>query len=77
MHYYVLGENLKRLRKKRGLTQKAFGHCFGLSKAVDSKYEHGMGHPEYDVLIRIAQFFGVTTDALWVSKEAKASMLRA
>lgn len=64
MYYYVLGENLKKLRKKRGLTQKAFGDRFGLSKAVVSKYENGMGHPDYDVLIRIAQFFGVTTDEL-------------
>lgn len=46
------------------MTQKDFGARVGLSKAVVSKYENGMGYPAFDVLIRIAQFFGVTTDYL-------------
>lgn len=35
-----------------------------LSKAVVSKYENGLGYPTFDVLIRIAAYFGVTTDYL-------------
>jgi len=58
------GENLKRLRKGRNLTQQELGASIGLSKAVVSKYENGMGFPTFDVLIRIAQFFGVSTDYL-------------
>jgi len=44
------------------LTQKELGDQVGLSKAVVSKYENGIGYPSYDVLIRIAQFFNVSTD---------------
>ena len=58
------GENFKKLRKCRNLTQKEMGAKIGLSKAVVSKYENGMGYPTYDVLIRIAQYLGVTTDYL-------------
>lgn len=58
------GENFKKLRKSRNITQKKLGARIGLSKAVVSKYENGMGYPTYDVLIRIAQYFGVTTDYL-------------
>ena len=58
------GENFKKLRKSRNITQKELGAKIGLSKAVVSKYENGMGYPTYDVLIRIAQYFGVTTDYL-------------
>ena len=58
------GENFKKLRKSRNLTQKEMGAKIGLSKAVVSKYENGIGYPTYDVLIRIAQYFGVTTDYL-------------
>ena len=64
MFYSEFGENLKKLRTSRNLTQKEFGSFVGLSKAVVSKYETGMGYPTYDVLIRIAVFFGVTTDYL-------------
>ena len=64
MNYSDFGENLKHLRKGRELTQKDFGAKVGLSKAVVSKYENGMGYPSFDVLVRIAQYFGVTSDDL-------------
>lgn len=64
VYYCEFGENLKKLRTARSLTQKDFGSHVGLSKAVVSKYENGLGYPTFDVLIRIASFFGVTTDYL-------------
>lgn len=64
MHYSDFGETLKRLRKSRELSQKELGSKVGLSKAVISKYETGMGYPSFDVLVRIARYFGVTTDYL-------------
>lgn len=64
MNLSDFGDNLKHLRKSRGLTQKDFGARVGLSKAVVSKYESGMGYPSLDVLARIALYFGVTTDYL-------------
>lgn len=62
MYFSDFGENLRHLRKSHHLTQKDFGAKVGLTKAVVSKYENGMGYPSYDVLVRIAQYFGVTTD---------------
>ncbi len=62
MYYVEFGENLKKLRTARGLTQKEFGERVGLSKAVVSKYENAMGYPSLDTLIKIAAYFGVTTD---------------
>lgn len=64
MNYSEFGDNLRQLRKNRELTQKDFGDKIGLSKAVVSKYENGMGYPSFDMLVRIAQYFGVTTDYL-------------
>lgn len=71
MFYSEFGDNLKKLRTSRNLTQKEFGAHVGLSKAVVSKYETGMGYPAYDVLIRIAVFFGVTTDYLLGAPNSK------
>ena len=64
MNYCDFGGTLKQLRKNRNLTQKELGLKIGLSKAVISKYETGMGYPTFDVLIQIARYFGVTTDYL-------------
>jgi len=46
------------------MTQQELGAHIGLSKAVISKYEVGMGYPSFDILIRFAKFFGVSTDYL-------------
>ena len=62
MTYCDFGIILRELRKTRNLTQSELGMTLGLSKAVISKYENGLGYPGFDVLIRIADFFGVTTD---------------
>lgn len=64
MTFCDFGTNLKQLRKNHNLTQSEFGSRIGLSKAVVSKYETGMGYPTFDVLIKIADFFGVSTDYL-------------
>ncbi|MBD5081058.1 MAG: helix-turn-helix transcriptional regulator [Ruminococcaceae bacterium] len=64
MSYYDFGEILRSLRKQSGLTQSELGRRVGLSKAVVSKYENGMGYPTFGTLIRIAKFFSVTTDYL-------------
>lgn len=64
MNICDFGSVLKHLRKSHNLTQVELGQRIGLSKAVVSKYENGMGYPTFDVLIQIADFFGVTTDYL-------------
>lgn len=72
MNYCNFSEILKNLRKTNGLTQKELGEHVGLSKAVVSKYENGMGYPTFDTLIRIAKYFGVTTDYLLGVEAASA-----
>lgn len=64
MNICDFGSVLKQLRKSRNLTQEELGCKVRLSKAVVSKYENGMGYPNYDTLIHLATFFGVTTDYL-------------
>ena len=64
MNVCDFGAILKKLRKRNNLTQSELGSRVGLSKAVVSKYENGLGYPTFDVLIRLADYFGVTTDYL-------------
>ena len=64
MNFCDFGAILKHLRKSHNLTQESLGVSLGLSKAVVSKYENGLGYPTFDVLIKIADYFGVTTDYL-------------
>lgn len=59
-----LGERLRELRKKQGLTQVQVAERLGISKAVVSSYEAASRYPSYDVLIKLATLYGVTTDYL-------------
>ncbi|MBD5103388.1 MAG: helix-turn-helix transcriptional regulator [Ruminococcaceae bacterium] len=71
MSYYDFGDILKTLRKNNGLTQSELGRHVGLSKAVVSKYETGIGYHNFETLIRIAKYFGVTTDYLLGEEKGK------
>lgn len=58
------GIRLKTLRKGRHLTQQQLADRLGVAKSVVSYYETGDRFPSYDVLIKIARTFHVTTDYL-------------
>ena len=59
-----MGKKIKSLRLEKDLTQAEVAHRIGVSKAMISSYELEQRSPSYDVLIKIATFFGVTTDYL-------------
>ncbi len=58
------GEKLKQLRKREHLTQKQLAERIGVAKSIISYYESGHRYPSYDVLVKIARVFHVTTDYL-------------
>lgn len=58
------GNRLKTLRLKANMTQDQLAKKLGLTKSVISAYETDLRLPSYDVLIRIAKIYGVSTDFL-------------
>ena len=58
------GNRLKTLRIKKKHTQQQLADLLGLTKSVISAYENGLRYPAYDVLIKIARIFKVSTDYL-------------
>lgn len=64
MYFIDFGTKLKKLRHEKHLTQTELGNLVGASKALISKYENDLSYPSYDILIKIAKYFGVTTDYL-------------
>ena len=57
----TFAEKLKSLRKSQKLTQQELADRLGVAKSVVSYYESGDRFPSYDVLIKIAHRFHVTT----------------
>ena len=60
----ILGNRIKELRKKRGLTQNAFAEELHVSFQAVSNWERGIAPPELENLINIAAYFGVLVDDL-------------
>lgn len=60
----MLGQTIRKLRQERGINQEDLGHAVGVSKQSVSNWENENIMPSIDLLIRLSDFFGVSTDAL-------------
>lgn len=58
----TLNENIKKLRVARGLNQVEFAKNLGVSKQCVSNWENDNVMPSIEMLVKIADFFNVTTD---------------
>lgn len=54
--------NLRRLRRERGLTQISLQMKTGIEQSLLSKYETGERIPPTDALLILADFYGVSID---------------
>lgn len=55
---------IKKLRKEKALTQKELSEILGLDQTTVSKWELGKAIPDSAMLIRLSDFFDVSTDYL-------------
>ena len=61
---FSLNENIKRLRTKAGLNQVEFAKKMGVTKQCVSNWENDNVVPSVEMLVKLADFFKVTTDFL-------------
>lgn len=71
----TFGENLKKFRNARALTQAEFGDKVQLSRSQISNLETNFNEPDLDSLDRIASFFDISVDTLMVgnSRQVKST----
>lgn len=55
---------LRELRKKCGLTMKELGIEIGVAESTISQYETGKRQPDYETLLKLSEYFGVSVDYL-------------
>lgn len=59
-----IGNKIKKLRKKKGLTQEQLAENIGVSFQAVSKWENNIALPDITLIPVIANFFGVSTDEI-------------
>lgn len=69
----MFAENLKTLRKSKGLTQVQFAEIFNISSGTIAMWETNKRVPDTSMLIKIAEFFNVTVDYLLGKSEVPMS----
>ena len=63
LHEYEIGEAIRQIRKKQGLTQEQLGERMGVKKAQISRLESGRSIT-YDSLRRVFQYLG--SKSAWI-----------
>ena len=58
------GENLKNIRKQRGITQEELAEILGVSRQAISKWESDSGYPETEKLLVISRTLNISIDNL-------------
>lgn len=59
-----IGSKIKALRVEQKMTQSEFAARLGVAKSSISSYENGSRLPSYEILIKMARIFKVSTDTL-------------
>ncbi|HBL6539367.1 TPA: helix-turn-helix transcriptional regulator [Listeria monocytogenes] len=60
----MFSKRLSELRKKKGFSQYKLADELGFSRGQVANYEQGTREPDYQTLLKIAEFFNVSTDYL-------------
>ena len=67
----MIGDTLKQLRTKQGLTSEELCSKIGIKGGSYRNYERNDRKPDYDTLVKLADFYGVSTDYLLGRPDAK------
>ncbi len=66
-----LGERLTKLRRSKGLSQEQLSEELYLTRQTISKWELNQSTPDIDYLVKLSNYFGVTTDYLIKGEQPK------
>lgn len=67
----MIGDTLKRLRTKKGLTSEELCSKIGIKGGSYRNYERNDRKPDYDTLVKLADFYNVSIDYLLGRPDAK------
>lgn len=60
----TIGENIKRLRKEKDITQEKLSEALNVSVTAVSKWERGETYPDITLIFPLAHYFNVSLDEL-------------
>lgn len=61
----IFGDNIKRLRKNKGLKQQELEEILGIKRNSYSDWENGKTEPRFENLVKLADLLDVSLDWLF------------
>ena len=61
----IFGDNIKRLRKNKGLTQQEIADLVHVNRVTYTNWEKGKREPSFENLVKLADLFDVSLDCLF------------
>ena len=68
------GSRIKNLRKNKSLSQTELAQLMGLTSSAMSAIETGKNKPTADILIKLSDFFNISTDYLLKGMDTKQTI---
>lgn len=73
----TVGENIKKIRKEKKISQKQLGVLCGMSEAQIGQYENGYRSPKFETVLKIANALEVSINELLdISETTKESNIQ-
>ena len=69
-----IGTFFRALRKEKGITQEQLAEQLGVSNRTVSRWETGSNLPDFDLLILLAQYYGVTMEEIFQGERSTTTM---
>ncbi len=66
-------DNLRQIRKEKGLSQEEFAEIMNVSRQAVSKWEQGDGYPEVEKLLLLSNKLNISLDSIMSTEIAKES----
>ena len=60
----TIGDRLLKLRRERNLSQEDLANVLDVSRQTISKWETNQSMPDFDKIVPLCNYFGITTDEL-------------
>lgn len=65
--YSVIGDNIKKIRKEKKISQKKLGEMLGVSQSAIAQFENSKSIPRLETIAKIADVLGVSIEDLMPS----------
>ncbi|MXZ31214.1 MAG: cupin domain-containing protein [Acidimicrobiia bacterium] len=72
----AVGNEIKRLRKLRGMTLEQLAFGSGVSAGLLSQVERGQGNPSFNTLVQVAHALGIPVARLMVGEQLSSPVVR-